>query len=72
MRKDDITEVSVSCWFRLESLSALRGVVHIAKTNYSVKRSCYTLKLHFQYFCYNRFYRNGKVPEHSFDSEAVE
>lgn len=71
LRDNGNKDFSVGEWFRLKSLSAIRGGVHVDRSNYSLK--CFGIDPAWDFQCLyrNKVYRNPKVLEHRVGCETV-
>lgn len=71
MRDNHNKEVSLGEWFELEPWSTIRKVVHIARSDYSVKHfgNASAWPNHFYYL--NRVNKFKQLPERRLESEAV-
>lgn len=71
MREYDNIKFPVGECFGMEPLSNIRGVVHVVRSNYTVKPFCNASAQSYHYFYLNRSYRNEMVLEQRFGGETV-
>lgn len=72
MREDDNAELFVGESVGLGRFSTIHDVMHVVKSNFSVKRFCNGTAWPYYRLFFETFYSNEKIPKHRHASETAE